>query len=176
MNEVDMEQWQQNVAYVPQHPHFFNASLLDNLLMANPAASTQQVEDAAIEAGAQHFISQLPDGYHTMLTDNASRLSGGEKQRLAIARALLKNAPLLIFDEPTSNLDPESEQLVAEATTRIVEGRTTLVIAHRLKTVKNAHNILVFSNGIVAESGKHSELIRQNGIYAGYLSTLGKAT
>jgi ATP-binding cassette, subfamily C, bacterial CydCD len=174
MNDMDMEQWQQNVAYVPQHPHFFNGSLLDNLLMANPAASTQQVEDAAIEAGAHHFISQLPNGYHTILTDNAERLSGGEKQRLAIARALLKNAPLLILDEPTSNLDPESEQLVAEATTRIVEGRTTLVIAHRLKTVKNAHNILVFSNGIVAESGKHSELIRQDGIYAGYLSVIGE--
>ncbi len=172
MNELDIEQWQQNVAYVPQHPHFFNASLLDNLLMANPAASNHQVHDAAMEAGAHHFISQLSDGYHTMLSDNAARLSGGEKQRLAIARALLKNAPLLIFDEPTSNLDPESEQLIAEATTRIVESRTTLVIAHRLKTVKNAHNILVFSNGTVAESGKHSELISQNGIYAGYLSTM----
>ena len=176
MNKIDLEQWQQNVAYVPQHPHFFNVSLLDNLLMASPSASTQQVQDAAIEAGAHNFISNLPDGYHTMLTDNAARLSGGEKQRLAIARAFLKNAPLLIFDEPTSNLDPESEQMVAEATTRIVEGRTTIVIAHRLKTVKNAHNILVFSNGIVAESGKHSELIRQNGIYAGYLSSLGRAT
>jgi ATP-binding cassette, subfamily C, bacterial CydD len=176
LNDMDMEQWQQNVAYVPQHPHFFNGSLLDNLLMANPAASTQQIEDAAMEAGAHHFISQLPNGYHTILTDNAERLSGGEKQMLAITRALLKNAPLLILDEPTSNLDPESEQLVAEATTRIVKGRTTLVIAHRLKTVINAHNILVFSNGVVAESGKHSELIRQNGIYAGYLSSLGKDT
>jgi ATP-binding cassette, subfamily C, bacterial CydD len=176
MNKIDMEQWQQNVAYVPQHPHFFNASLLDNLMMANPAASSRQIQDAAMEAGAHHFISKLPKGYDTILTDDAARLSGGEKQRLAIARALLKNAPLLIFDEPTSNLDPESEQLVAEATSRIVDGRTTLVIAHRLKTVKNAHNILVFSNGIVAESGKHSELIRQNGIYAGYLSSLGKAT
>ena len=176
INKIDMEQWQKNVAYVPQHPHFFNASLMDNLLMANPAASNQQVHDAAIEAGAHHFISQLTNGYNTILTEDAARLSGGEKQRLAIARALLKNAPLLIFDEPTSNLDPESEQLVAEATSRIVEGRTTLVIAHRLKTVKNAHNILVFSYGIVAESGKHSELIRQNGIYAGYLSSLGKAT
>jgi ATP-binding cassette, subfamily C, bacterial CydD len=174
MNEMDMDQWQKNVAYVPQHPHFFNGSLLDNLLLANPSASAKQVEDAAIEAGAHHFISNLPNGYHTMLTDNAARLSGGEQQRLAIARALLKNAPLLILDEPTSNLDPESEQLVEEATSRIVEGRTTLVIAHRLKTVKNAHNILVFSNGIVAESGKHSELIRQDGIYAGYLSALGK--
>ena len=176
MNKIDLEQWQQNVAYVPQHPHFFNASLLDNLLMANPAASSQQIQDAALEAGAHDFIRHLPDGYHTMLTDDAARLSGGEKQRLAIARAFLKNAPLLILDEPTSNLDPESEQLVADATTRIVEGRTTLVIAHRLKTAKNAHNILVFSNGIVAESGKHSELIRQNGIYAGYLSSLGRAT
>jgi ATP-binding cassette, subfamily C, bacterial CydD len=175
MNEMDMDQWQQNVAYVPQHPHFFNGSLLDNLLLANPSASTKQVEEAAIEAGAHHFISHLPNGYHTMLTDNAARLSGGEQQRLAIARALLKNAPLLILDEPTSNLDPESEQLVSEATSRIVEGRTTLVIAHRLKTVKNAHNILVFSNGIVAESGKHSELIRKDGIYAGYLTALGKA-
>jgi ATP-binding cassette, subfamily C, bacterial CydD len=176
MNDMDMKQWQQNVTYVPQHPHFFNGTLLDNLLMASPTASSQQIEDAAMEAGAHHFISHLPNGYNTMLTDNAARLSGGEKQRLAIARALLKNAPLLIFDEPTSNLDPESEQILAEATIRMVEGRTTLVIAHRLKTVKNAHNILVLINGIVAESGKHSELIRQNGIYAGYLSSLGKTT
>ncbi len=174
ISEMDIEQWQKNIAYVPQHPHFFNDSVMDNLLMANPAADTRQVYDASKEAGAHNFISQLPDGYHTMLSDNAARLSGGEKQRLAIARALLKNAPLLIFDEPTSNLDPESEQLVAEATARIVEGRTTLVIAHRLKTVKNAHNILVFSHGTVVESGKHSELIRQNGVYAGYLSSLGK--
>jgi ABC-type multidrug transport system fused ATPase/permease subunit len=100
-----------------------------------------------MKAGAHNFIQSLPQQYHTPLTENASRLSGGEKQRLALARAFLKDAPILILDEPTSNLDPESEQHISDAAEQIVKGRTTLIIAHRLKTVQKADNTLVFDAG-----------------------------
>lgn len=172
---LDMERdlWQKNIAYVSQHSHFFNGTILENLLLARPDAKQDEAELAAQKSGAHQFIVQLPKGYHTLLTDNASRLSGGEKQRLAIARALLKDAPLLILDEPTSSLDPESEQRVADATASITQNRSTLVIAHRLRTVKNANNILVFNNGTIAETGHHQELLNKNGMYASYLATLG---
>ena len=173
LKQMDNELWQKNIAYVPQHPHFFNGTIMGNLLLAKPGATKEEVEDAAQKSGAHQFIIQMPLSYNTPLTDNASRLSGGEKQRLAIARALLKDAPLLILDEPTSSLDPESEQIVADATETIVKNRTTLVIAHRLKTVRNADNILVFNNGTIAETGRHDELIQKNGLYASYLTTLG---
>ncbi len=173
LQQMNHELWHKFIAYVPQHPHFFNGTILENLLLVKPGATREEVEHAAQKSGAHSFIAQFPRGYHTPLTDNASRLSGGEKQRLAIARALLKDAPLLILDEPTSSLDPESEQIVATATETIVKNRTTLVIAHRLKTVKNADNILVFNNGTIAETGRHDELITKKGLYASYLTTLG---
>jgi ATP-binding cassette, subfamily C, bacterial CydD len=173
LDQFDPEDWRQSLAYVPQHPHFFQGTILQNLLMANAGATTEQAIIAAREAGAHEFIENLPKVYHTGLDENAANLSGGEKQRLAIARALLKNAPILILDEPTSNLDPESEQLISDAMERITKNRTTLVIAHRLRTVTKADNILVFSNGEIAESGKHDELILKNGIYTDFLKTLG---
>ncbi len=173
LDELNPEDWRQSLAYVPQHPHFFQGTILQNLLMANEQATTEQVIIAARKAGANEFIESLPKGYHTGLDENAANLSGGEKQRLAIARALLKNAPVLILDEPTSNLDPESEQLISDAMERITKNRTTLVIAHRLRTVTKADNILIFSNGKIAESGKHDELILKNGIYTDFLETLG---
>jgi ABC-type multidrug transport system fused ATPase/permease subunit len=141
--------------------------------MANSQAKTEQVIHAAKEAGAHHFIENMPNGYQSRLGENAVNLSGGEKQRLAIARAFLKDAPLLILDEPTSNLDPESEQLISDAMNRIIENRSTLVIAHRLNTVRKADNILVFSNGSIAESGKHNELLMKKGIYSEFLKTTG---
>lgn len=160
-------------AYVPQHPHFFNVSVLENLLLANARANMEQVKEACTKAGAHDFIMSLPQGYQTQLTENAARLSGGEKQRLAIARAFLKNAPLLVLDEPTSNLDPESEELIARATEELVKNRTTLIIAHRLKTIYRAGKIIVFDEGQIAETGTHNTLISKKGIYAGYMQTLG---
>ena len=171
--QVDPEDWSRSLAYVPQHPHFFQGTILQNLMMANPGAEMDKVIHATREAGAHHFIEKLPNGYHTQLNENAVNLSGGEKQRLAIARAFLKDAPVLILDEPTSNLDPESEQLISEAMERITKNRSTLVIAHRLNTVRRADNILVFNNGEIAESGRHIDLIKKKGIYAGFLETTG---
>ena len=165
--------WRRQVAYVPQHPHFFNASVLDNLLMAYPGAGMEQVIQAASDAGIHDVITRLPRGYHTLLSDNAARLSGGERQRLAIARAFLKNAPLLILDEPTSSLDPESEQVISKACRKLTKGRTTLIIAHRLQTVRESDCIVVLDHGRVAELGTHSTLLSLSGIYASYMQTLG---
>jgi ATP-binding cassette, subfamily C, bacterial CydD len=172
LHELETSHWLRRVAWVPQHPHFFNASLLENLRMAAPQATVEEVEEAAERAGAHQFIRNLTNGYHTLLSDNASRLSGGEKQRLAIARAFLKDAPLLILDEPTSNLDPESEHHIARATEALIHSRTTLIVAHRLKTVQMAQQIMVMDGGVVAETGTHQELMVQQGIYSGFINTL----
>lgn len=173
LEDIDPELWRQHIAYVSQHPHFFNVSILDNLLMAKPLAHMEEIREAALQAGADEFSCRMPQKYQTPLRDNASRLSGGERQRLALARALLRDAPLLILDEPTSSLDPESEEIVTQATLNAAKNRTTLVIAHRLKTVRNADNILVFNKGKIAESGNHNELIQKKGIYFDYLQHLG---
>lgn len=172
VNQIPEEELNRKISYVPQHPHFFDMSVLDNLLMANPKAAMEQVMEACTKAGAHQFIQNLPQAYHTQLTENAARLSGGEKQRLAIARAFLKNAPLLLLDEPTSNLDPESEELIARATVELIKDRTTLIIAHRLKTVYRAAKILVFKDGRIAETGDHGSLMSAGGIYADYIQTM----
>ncbi len=179
LHDIDTAAWRQHVAYVSQHPHFFNGSVLENLLFARSDATMEEVLDATVQAGADDFIKEMPQGYHTILTDNASRLSGGERQRLALARALLRESALLILDEPTSYLDPESEQKIAGANFKAMSNRTTLVIAHRLKTVQNADNILVFNQGVIAGSGKHAELVKNQGIYQQFIATLnanGKLT
>jgi len=171
LESIRNAQWWKNLAYVAQDPHFFNGTIHDNLIVANMGAGIEHIYEAARLAGIHEFILNLPDGYYEVILDNASGLSAGEKQRLAIARALIKDSPLLVLDEPTSNLDPQSEILIAEATQRLVQDRTTLVIAHRLRTVIQANQILVFDNGQIAELGTHNELIQQKGIYAGFFET-----
>jgi ATP-binding cassette, subfamily B, bacterial len=154
------------IALVPQEAFIFGASVADNIAYGVPGASREAVMSAARQASADGFISALPHGYDTALGERGATLSGGERQRIAIARAILKNAPLLLLDEATSALDAESETLVQGALERLMKGRTTLVIAHRLATIVNAHRILVIEAGRLAEEGSHASLMAANGLYA----------
>ena len=134
--------------------------------MARPGASQEEIEHAARLASAHDFIERLPKGYSTLVGERGVKLSGGERQRVAIARAFLADAPILILDEATSSLDSESEVLIQQAMERLMTGRTTLVIAHRLSTVKSLDRLLVFDRGEIVEEGKHATLVRkENGIY-----------
>lgn len=169
LENIASEYWHKNIAYVSQKPHFFNASILENMQMANNEAGMETIIEAARLAGIHDTIMGWPDNYQTLITENAAGISAGEKQRLAIARAFLKNAPLLTMDEPTSNLDPHSEQVIAHALRQLTKGRTTLIIAHRLKTVMQADHILVFDKGSIAEQGNHVSLLSLKGKYAGLL-------
>lgn len=160
------EDWRAQVALVPQRPHLFYGSVLDNIRFARPAASLEDVQRAAALAGAADFIAQLPGGYDSPLGENGTRLSKGQAQRIAIARAFLKDAPLLILDEPTAHLDPATEATIRAALERLAADRTTLLIAHRLSTVRSADQIVVLAHGRIAESGTHAELLALGGNYA----------
>ena len=153
-------------ALVAQNPALFFGSVADNLRYGNPAATQAEVEAAAKAAHAHEFITQLPDGYQTRLGEGGLGLSGGQRQRLAIARALLVDAPILLLDEATSALDAESEYLIQQALPHLMQGRTTLVIAHRLATVKSADRIAVINQGKLLAIGTHAELVLNNPLYA----------
>ncbi len=157
----------QAVALVPQDPALFHRSIGANIAYAKPDASWAEVEDVARRARAYDFIMRLPGGFRTLVGERGVKLSGGERQRIAIARALLADAPILILDEATSSLDNETERLVQEAMEALMAGRTTLVIAHRLSTVRDADRILVFDQGRIVEQGRHADLAaRPDGVYA----------
>lgn len=155
-----------HVGVVPQEPVVFAASALDNIRYGRPDATNDEVVAAAKAAYAHDFIMALPMGYETFMGERGVRLSGGQRQRLAIARAMLKNAPLLLLDEATSALDTHSEQMVQAALDRAMQGRTTIVVAHRLSTVQRADSIVVIAGGHIVEQGKHHELLARNGAYA----------
>ena len=154
-----------SVAHVMQDVYLFHATIRENILVGNPEATEAQIREAAQAANAEEFILSLPQGYDTMVGERGARLSGGEKQRISIARALLKDAPILILDEATSSVDTESELEIREAITRLTRDRTVLVIAHRLFTVRNADRIVVLQEGRVVETGTHSRLIRTGDLY-----------
>ncbi|HEX2742062.1 MAG TPA: ATP-binding cassette domain-containing protein, partial [Rubrobacter sp.] len=166
--------WRKSVALVPQRPHLFYGNVLENIRLARPEASTEEVERAAELVGAAEFIRRLPDGYSTEIGERGARLSGGEAQRIAIARAFLKDAPVLVMDEPTSSLDPESERLVQSALDRLARDRTVLVIAHRLNTVYKADRIAVLDDGRLVETGTHRELIQRGGLYSSLVNAYGR--
>ena len=153
------------IALVSQEPILFDDTVRENICYGKKSASEDEIISAAKSAAAHEFISELPDGYDTVIGEKGFSLSGGQKQRISIARAFLKNAPILLLDEATSSLDTESEHLVQEAINSLMENRTTLVIAHRLSTIINSKKIIVLENGSVKETGTHDELIKSEGIY-----------
>jgi len=165
LNGLDTEWLRQQVGTVAQEPMLFASSIADNIRYGRPAASDEEVEAAARAANAHDFVSRFPEGYRTLVGERGVQLSGGQKQRIAIARAVLKDPRLLVLDEATSALDAESEHLVQEALERLMQGRTTLIIAHRLSTVVGADRVVVMEGGQVVQSGDHTTLMGQDGLY-----------
>ena len=166
LTETDPQDARRRVGLVPQEPVIFSADAWENIRYGRPDASDAEVRAAAEAAHAAEFLDRLPDGFKTFLGEKGVRLSGGQRQRLAIARAVLRDAPILLLDEATSALDAESERTVQDALDRLMQGRTTLVIAHRLATVQKASRIVVIDQGRVVSTGTHDELVREGGLYA----------
>jgi len=166
IRELALHELRDKIAIVPQDSVIFSANALENIRYGRPSASDYEVMAAAKSAQVEEFINRLPDGYQTFLGERGTRLSGGQRQRIAIARAILKNAPLLLLDEATSALDAESEILVQQGLNAAMQGRTTLIIAHRLATVKKVDRIIVLNQGRVVETGAPEDLRKQSGLYA----------
>ena len=152
-------------SFVFQDVTLVNDTVMNNIRLGNPNATDDQGMAAAKAAYCDEFVREMPDGYQTVLGENGSTLSGGERQRISIARALLKNAPIILLDEATASLDPENEVLVQKAIAKLVEGKTVIMIAHRLRTVVDADQILVLDNGRLVEHGTHDELMKKSGLY-----------
>ncbi len=166
LHTVTMESVRRNIGIVQQDIYLFNASIRDNILYGNPKATQEEVEAAAKSANIHDYIMSLEHGYDTQIGERGVRLSGGQKQRLSIARVFLKNPPILILDEATSALDNTTEILIQGALDELCKGRTTIVVAHRLSTIKNADEIAVIADGKIVEQGNHDNLLAMNGVYA----------
>ncbi len=165
IKEYSLNSLRQFMGIVTQEPILFNDTIASNIALSKPNATTAEIESAAAIANAHHFIIQKDNGYLENIGDRGSKLSGGERQRVTIARAVLKNPPILILDEATSSLDTESERLVQDAINHLMKDRTSLVIAHRLSTVRHADEILVLQKGVIVERGTHTQLVARNGFY-----------
>ncbi|HKJ09013.1 MAG TPA: thiol reductant ABC exporter subunit CydD [Gammaproteobacteria bacterium] len=174
LGELDPEDWLRHVAWVPQYPRLFHGTVLENIRLGNPGADADAVREAARLALADEFIEMLPRGYQTVVGEGGQGLSGGQVQRLALARAFLKAAPLVLLDEPSANLDMESERKLNTAVARLASGRTTITIAHRLNTVRQADRILVLEQGRLVETGSHQELLDHHGLYRQLVYSYGE--
>ncbi|MFT3913247.1 MAG: ATP-binding cassette domain-containing protein [Anaeromyxobacteraceae bacterium] len=155
----------EHVGVVPQEPVLFSATIEDNVRYGRPSATAEEVRAACRAAHADGFVSAFPDGYATKVGERGQQLSGGQRQRIAIARAVLKDPRILLLDEATSALDAESEHLVKDALAKLMKGRTTIIIAHRLSTVASADRVVVVEDGRIVESGPHAKLVAQGGLY-----------
>lgn len=165
VSKVDPETLMQQYSIVFQDVTLFNNSVIENIRIGRRGASDEEVLAAAKAANRDEFVSKLPDGYNTMIGENGSMLSGGERQRISIARALLKDAPIVLLDEATASLDVENETQIQKAISKLVKDKTVLIIAHRMRTVAGADKLIVLKDGVVAEQGSPDELYKKNGIY-----------
>lgn len=166
VNQVTQQSLREQIALIPQDISLFHRNLMENISFGNTNASEDEIIDAAKNAHCHEFISQLPEGYQTLVGERGIKLSGGQRQRIAIARAMLKNAPILILDEATSSLDSITEKYIQDALDQLMQNKTTIVIAHRLSTLSKMDRILVFDKGVIIEDGTHDELIAKDGHYA----------
>jgi ABC-type multidrug transport system fused ATPase/permease subunit len=166
VRNITLKSLREQIALVTQEPILFGASIRENIAYGRPGASSDEIEAASRAAGAHEFIERLPEGYESRIAERGSSLSSGQRQRLAIARAFLKDAPVLLLDEPTSALDAETEERLLRTLESLMKGRTTLIIAHRLSTVRAAHRILVLQHGEIIEAGRHHDLLARGGVYA----------
>jgi ATP-binding cassette subfamily C protein CydD len=173
LSSTDLSDWRTQIAWVPQNPYLFHGTIIENIRLARPEASFGDVQTAAQQAFADDFIEALPHDYDTPIGERGVRLSGGQAQRIALARAFLKDAPVLILDEATANLDPEHEAHIQRAIEHLLQNRTALIIAHRLNTVTSADQIIVMDKGQVLEQGTHDVLVGKTGLYSRMISTYG---
>ena len=171
LRDLTLDSLHDSMSIVLQDVFLFNGTVKDNICYGDPNASDERIERAARLAYAHEFIEKLENGYDTFIGERGIKLSGGQKQRLSIARAILRNRPILVLDEATSSVDVETEKLIQQAMDRIMENRTTIIIAHRLSTVRKADNIIVLGNGEISENGTHKQLMEKGGIYANYYSS-----
>ena len=165
IKDMAVKDLREMMAVVSQDAFLFNDTVLNNIALHNPSASKEEVEHAAKVANAHEFINEMPLKYETIVGERGSKLSGGQRQRITIARAILKNPPILILDEATSSLDTESERLVQDAINNMMQNRTSIVIAHRLSTIRHADEIIVLQKGKIVERGNHEALLAQGGFY-----------
>ncbi|WP_350454796.1 ABC transporter ATP-binding protein [Slackia heliotrinireducens] len=166
IRDISSEDYNRRVSFVSQNSYLFNDTVRENIRMGRPGATDQDVENIARAAGCHEFICSLENGYDTVVGSGGERLSGGERQRISIARAMLKDAPVVILDEATAYTDPENEAVIEQSVARLVQGKTLIVIAHRLSTIQGAQHIVVIDGGRVAEEGTHDQLLAENGLYA----------
>ena len=165
VKQIDPENLMHYISFVFQDVTLFNDTIEGNIRIGKPDASIEEIQAAAKAACCTEFIDRLPDGYQTLLGENGATLSGGERQRISIARALLKDAPIILLDEATASLDPENEVEVQKAINSLITGKTVLIIAHKLKTIQNADQIVVLEDGTVKERGTHTDLYDNKGLY-----------